>query len=285
MSEKTIQIKSGTANPTSLLTSELALNKTTSKLFTSTDGSNIIDLAGSSYAKLDTPAFSGNPTCITQAIRNNSTRLANTAFVHRSHLKNNINQYNNSNLIIPSIDGIYIYTLTSFLTVSLNDVITDNSEIGVMNTSPDFQMRILNSTLDIYLNPFESVLLIGDSASVKWYPMFYNTNFSPFVGNITTPFYTNSFYSNTNRIINRIFEIGNIATNTDVLITTEINWNKTILSYSGFVIANVTGLNYALPTISYLSLGPAGLYLNVAIEFGAGINRGRLIVQYADVTS
>ena len=47
------------------------------------DEFNNIQTAIATKADLASPAFSGNPTCATQAIGNNSTRVANTAFVQQ----------------------------------------------------------------------------------------------------------------------------------------------------------------------------------------------------------
>lgn len=56
------------------------------------DGSGVIPVARipSDIARLAGPAFTGNPTAVTQALRNNSTRLATTEFVLANALLNGV---------------------------------------------------------------------------------------------------------------------------------------------------------------------------------------------------
>lgn len=79
-----IQIKRSllSAAPASLLEGELAYVFGTDTLYIGAPNNTILIIAGAStYAKLLSPDFTGNPTASTQSVNNNSTRLANTAFV------------------------------------------------------------------------------------------------------------------------------------------------------------------------------------------------------------
>lgn len=72
------------AEPT-LEVGEIAVNVTDGKLFIGKSGGNLtfydLVLLTSTFAKLASPAFTGNPTAPTQALSDSSTRIANTAFV------------------------------------------------------------------------------------------------------------------------------------------------------------------------------------------------------------
>ena len=72
------------AEPT-LEVGEIAVNVTDGKLFIGKSGGNLtfydLVLLTSTFAKLASPAFTGNPTVPTQPLSNSSTRIASTAFV------------------------------------------------------------------------------------------------------------------------------------------------------------------------------------------------------------
>lgn len=76
--------------PSALKSGEPAYNHVEGKMYVGVgnDGlgnaTSIVEVAGSSFAKLATPAFTGNPTAPTQAEGNNSTRLATTAYADRA---------------------------------------------------------------------------------------------------------------------------------------------------------------------------------------------------------
>lgn len=80
----TLQIKRtlGSTAPSSLAEGEMAYLFGNDTLYIGAPGNTIIIIAGAStFAKLASPALTGNPTAPTQAEGNSSTRLATTAFV------------------------------------------------------------------------------------------------------------------------------------------------------------------------------------------------------------
>src|SRR5215210_3052280 len=79
-----IQIKRSllSAAPSSLAEGEMAYVYGTDTLYLGAPSNTMIIIAGAStFAKLASPDFTGNPTAPTQTAGNNTTRLATTAFV------------------------------------------------------------------------------------------------------------------------------------------------------------------------------------------------------------
>ncbi len=72
----------GTTIPSSLAQGELAYAENGNKLYIGVSGSGIDTIGGDGeFAKLASPALTGNPTATTQASSDNSTRIATTAYV------------------------------------------------------------------------------------------------------------------------------------------------------------------------------------------------------------
>jgi hypothetical protein len=70
-----------TATPPALVPGQLAYSELSGTLFIGLQAGTVLAIAGSLFAKLVDPAFTGNPTAPTQTAGNNSTRLATTEFV------------------------------------------------------------------------------------------------------------------------------------------------------------------------------------------------------------
>ncbi|MHA1540022.1 MAG: hypothetical protein ACTSXQ_06075 [Alphaproteobacteria bacterium] len=67
--------------PAQLQDGELAINLADLTLYLKNDNGDVIDIAGSNFARLLSPAFEGTPTAPTPTDGNNSTQVATTAFV------------------------------------------------------------------------------------------------------------------------------------------------------------------------------------------------------------
>ncbi len=70
-----------TATPPSLLPGQLAYSELSGTLFIGLQAGTVLAIAGSLFAKLVSPAFTGNPTVPTQTPGDNSTRIASTEYV------------------------------------------------------------------------------------------------------------------------------------------------------------------------------------------------------------
>ena len=288
MSFKTIQIKKSTSgNPVSLLEGELGYVIDTNKLFIGNTTNTPVECAGSSFAKLDSPNFINSPTAPTQSINTNNSNLSTCAFVYNSQIKNNVLFKNQSDNTLPAdIDAVYVYSLDANTSVQPSNTITKNTQIIILNAS-NFQLRVLNFTLDIYLSPSESCLLIGNASNNSWYPLFYNSMINQNITPNGLGYATNSFYQVTNRINCITLILGSLNTNQEYNIVPSWNYNNnTILSYTGFVVANGSGNHYILPFGSTrVTLGSNGLFLVIDGIFGASINRGFISIQYSGVVS
>ena len=104
-----IQIKrsAGTSAPTSLEAGEFAwvdhgTGGADGKLYVgdmTSGGSVVRDIAGSSYALLASPSFTGSPTAPTQSLNNNSTLIATTAYVDAMvQTEDTIEELNDTNI-------------------------------------------------------------------------------------------------------------------------------------------------------------------------------------------
>jgi len=120
------------------------------------DEFNNIQTSIATKADLASPAFSGNPTCATQAIGNNSTRVANTAFVQQeiADAESAIN-ITGGTIDSVAITGGTISGLTSPLDVAdggtgktslaLNNVLLGNNVTALQEVAPSTAGNVLTS--------------------------------------------------------------------------------------------------------------------------------------------
>lgn len=229
------------------------------------------DLTG--YAKLESPAFTGSPTAPTQALGNNTTRIANTAFV----------QGTVGGVLTKSVAGTGSVTLTAVeagnAILVLNGILTGNRDV-IVPTSPTRSWIVRNdttgaSTLTVKTAAGTGVVVTQGTTAFVWtdgtnvYDGLTDFDSPVMTGNPTAP--TAAQFDNDTSLATTAFVQRALGNDSGVVVVAA-NRTMTAADAGRYLFSNANSLIYTLPDPATLALGTKFRIAQGNLTSGGSIN-------------
>lgn len=225
------------------------------------------------YAKLASPSFSGSPTAPTQALGDNTTKIANTAFV----------QGTVGGVLTKSVAGTGSVTLTAVeagnAILVLNGILTGNRDV-IVPTSPTRSWIVRNnttgaSTLTVKTAAGTGVVVTQGTTAFVWtdgtnvYDGLTDFDSPAMTGNPTAP--TAAQFDNDTSLATTAFVQRALGNDSGVVVVAA-NRTMTAADAGRYLFSNANSLVYTLPDPATLALGTKFRIAQGNLTSGGSIN-------------